>query len=577
MLLKISRKKTNKPMVFIAAMVLMVFLFGISVTNAANRFSVASGNWNSTSTWATTSGGSPGASVPGINDDVFVEGGFSITVSDAQFASSLTFTGTGVTLTVNSGITLAITNAITENSSTGTNYSNTIAGAGTITCASLTAGTSVVPSSDKTTTLTTTIAVLTISGNCSLYSSDNGNNQNNATFALSSGTVTVGGSIRSTNIDLTQNTSTFTMASGSQTGILILGGSTPFALGAGVNSITLAGTTTVVNYTYAGGQAVYPVAYHDLTLSGSGTKTLQTGTTTIGGNLYLTGTASSATVVGLAVTGNLNIDAGASFNIAGFNFSVTGATSVAGTLTHSNVTGTKTFTGDVTISSGGLWNETADVNMTFAGSLLNNGTFTTRPGVHTFNGTTTTIGGANAVSIPSLTISGTTTNTGSLTVSTTLAGAGTLTNGTNAFLFFGGSSITPTLTATTSPNTVNYTGTAQTVKPTTYYNLTTSGTGANTTSGVTVNGILSVEGTATLSAAPTFGTSATLQYNTSTSRAAGVEWITPFAATGGVIITNTGTITLNAAKVFNTSIPLNILTGSTPGDWKLPGIPGRRF
>ena len=70
-------------------------------------------------------------------------------------------------------------------------------------------------------------------------------------------------------------------------------------------------------------------------------------------------------------------------------------------------------------------------------------------------------------------------------------------------------------------------------------------------------------GAATASAAPTYGDNATLQYNTATSRTAGVEWINTFASTGGVIIANTGVITMNAAKVFNTSIPLTINTGAS--------------
>ncbi|MFC1873366.1 beta strand repeat-containing protein [Chloroflexota bacterium] len=98
---------------------------------------------------------------------------------------------------------------------------------------------------------------------------------------------------------------------------------------------------------------------------------------------------------------------------------------------------------------------------------------------------------------------------------------------------------------------------------TAYNNLTLSGGDVKTTTGVTVNGILSMEGTATASAAPIYGAAATLQYNTATARTAGVEWITPFAATGGVIIANTGAITANAAKVFNANVPLTINSGAT--------------
>ena len=62
----------------------------------------------------------------------------------------------------------------------------------------------------------------------------------------------------------------------------------------------------------------------------------------------------------------------------------------------------------------------------------------------------------------------------------------------------------------------------------------------------------------------TYGANATLQYNTATSRtASSEEWITPFAATGGVIIANTGAISPNAAKVFSATAPLTINSGAT--------------
>ncbi|HCT30353.1 MAG TPA: hypothetical protein DIW31_06390, partial [Bacteroidales bacterium] len=143
------------------------------------------------------------------------------------------------------------------------------------------------------------------------------------------------------------------------------------------------------------------------------------------------------------------------------------------------------------------------------------------------------------------------TGTGTLFVGGTMNGGGITST-------VGGGAAAPT------SGTVNYNALgAQTVGTYTYYNLTLSGSGAKTTTGVTVNNILSMEETATASVAPTYGAAATLQYNTATNRTAGVEWITPFAATGGVIIDNTGVITMDAAKVFNASIPLNINSGAT--------------
>ena len=106
-------------------------------------------------------------------------------------------------------------------------------------------------------------------------------------------------------------------------------------------------------------------------------------------------------------------------------------------------------------------------------------------------------------------------------------------------------------TFTPSTGTVNFNGAGvQNASGYTYNNLTLSGSGAKTTTGITVNGTLSMEGTATASAAPAYGASATLQYNTASSRTAGPEWLSTFSASGGVIIANTGVITLNAAKSF---------------------------
>jgi len=55
---------------------LFTLLFSFCYSRGAvDRYSVASGNWNQTSTWSTTSGGAPGASVPVAADNVYVEGG----------------------------------------------------------------------------------------------------------------------------------------------------------------------------------------------------------------------------------------------------------------------------------------------------------------------------------------------------------------------------------------------------------------------------------------------------------------------------------------------------------------------
>ncbi|MDO8442979.1 MAG: hypothetical protein Q7S81_01850, partial [bacterium] len=121
---------------------------------------------------------------------------------------------------------------------------------------------------------------------------------------------------------------------------------------------------------------------------------------------------------------------------------------------------------------------------------------------------------------------------------------------TSGTIFIG---TTPTLTFSTQAQLYNGTGVSynragdQLVLPVAYNNLTLAGSGNKTTTGVSLDGIFSMEGTATASAVPTYGSLAGLQYNTATARTASIEWVTPFAATGGVTIANTGTITLDAA------------------------------
>ena len=79
-----------------------------------------------------------------------------------------------------------------------------------------------------------------------------------------------------------------------------------------------------------------------------------------------------------------------------------------------------------------------------------------------------------------------------------------------------------------------------------------------------------MEGTATVTVTTgvvTYGSTATLQYNggANSRTVSSEEWITPFLATGGVIIkgSSSATITLNGAKVFSDNVPLNINSGGT--------------
>ncbi|MDF1559904.1 MAG: G8 domain-containing protein [Bacteroidales bacterium] len=62
------------------ALISVMLLLSATRTEAADRYSVASGNWGSTAIWSAASGGPAGASVPVAGDNVYIEGGFTVTL-----------------------------------------------------------------------------------------------------------------------------------------------------------------------------------------------------------------------------------------------------------------------------------------------------------------------------------------------------------------------------------------------------------------------------------------------------------------------------------------------------------------
>ncbi|MGL2987209.1 T9SS sorting signal type C domain-containing protein [Flavobacterium sp. RSSA_27] len=241
--------------------------------------------------------------------------------------------------------------------------------------------------------------------------------------------------------------------------------------------------------------------------AGANTAILKINSSTLNviGNISVPGAANSQvemTTGVLNIGGNFNSGATFSAGAGTVNYNNTGAQTI-GTYTYNNLT----------LSGSGV--KTANGNLTVNGALTT----------------------ANAVTLNM----GTNQLLGSLTV---LNNLGTIQTQNIA--------TTPIPTGKSWGGSVEFNGIAQTVSTGTYNNLILSGSGTKTTTGVTVNGILSMEGTATASVVPTYGTAATLQYNTVTARTTGVEWPSTFSGTGGVVIKNTGVITLNNAKTMNT-------------------------
>ena len=101
-------------------LLLLLAMFLVAATaSAATRYSVATGNWNSTATWSATSGGASGASVPVAGDAVIIEGADNVTVNVANAActsvvlGSPTGGGGAGTLTFASGSQLTVSGTVT--------------------------------------------------------------------------------------------------------------------------------------------------------------------------------------------------------------------------------------------------------------------------------------------------------------------------------------------------------------------------------------------------------------------------------------------------------------------------------
>ena len=131
---------------------------------------------------------------------------------------------------------------------------------------------------------------------------------------------------------------------------------------------------------------------------------------------------------------------------------------------------------------------------------------------------------------------------------------GTLNHNVNSLTIFGGGKFFD------NNSTVNYgLNGAQTVADATYGNLILSGSGVKSITSATVNGTLSMEGTATASAQPVYGPNAALQYKGTTAQSTGPEFPSTFSSSGGIIINNSNGVTLNGNRTITTS--LNFING----------------
>ncbi|MDQ6813325.1 MAG: hypothetical protein M3040_06305 [Bacteroidota bacterium] len=385
-------------------LLLVVLLTALTTNLFANTITtVGNGNWNST----TPNAPWPGGTLPASTDDVIIGNGLTLTVTANQICNSLSFTapssgsGSG-TLIVNTGYVLTVTTAVSASAptvavkATGLYY---ISGGGQVNCATLNCNNNLLPTGGPLTniTLTSTLTNLNVSGDLNIYSTYNssGGKSNNGKFNIQSGTVTVNGNINTISSN-SANIVTLDLVTSANNPSLIIGGSTPFNLSAtGTNTISLNGTGATVTYNGAA-QAVYNTSYTNLSLAGSGIKSMPVSAINVTNNLSISGTANTVSGSAVTVGGDVSIGPGSTFTAGSYGHNVAGNWSNSGTFTAGTSTVNLNGSSQQTISGG--------ATTTFNNLTLNNTTgasISTSPvitGILTFtNGKITT--GTNKVTL----------------------------------------------------------------------------------------------------------------------------------------------------------------------------------
>jgi fibronectin-binding autotransporter adhesin len=443
--------------------VLAGLLVGVGNVEAASRYSVATGNWSSTSTWSTSSGGASGASVPANGDNVYIEGGFTVTLTASPANSYI--------ISINSGSTLALgTFGITASSLTmycGVPSASVISGTGTLTlggnvtisdagtntigatisCAiSLGAARTFTVADDGTTATDLTVSGviggafgLTKDGAGTLVLS--GANTYTGSTSISVGTLKLGAAGGATNTPLGTTGSGTTVSSGA---CLDLNGytlGTAEALSLNGTGISSGGalTNTGGNASYSGAITLVSATEISTTSSGSLTLSGAIGGATVGLILDGAGTGTVSGVIG-TISGTLTKNGTGTWTLSGAN-TYTGATIInGGTLKAGRITQAFGITSAITLANttgvaldvtgfsnaiGSLTGGGANGgNVTLGAATLTIGSDNTSPAA--YSGIISGTGAITKNGTGTLMLSGANTYTGLTTVS-----AGTLKNGTN--------------------------------------------------------------------------------------------------------------------------------------------------
>jgi hypothetical protein len=207
------------------------------------------------------------------------------------------------------------------------------------------------------------------------------------------------------NVVLTNNGSLTISSTLSGTGLLTQAIGAVLNIGgtSAINNLSATASGNTVNYTGAA-QVVNNNNYFHLIVSGSGVKTLQAGTTAIGGNLTFSGTVSSTAVTGLTIGGSLSIGVGTSFTAGAFTHNVGGNWINNGTFDGvgstvnfngviQSITGSPITFNDLQFSGSGT--KTLGVDATISGNFsINNGAVAGLSNANTYTCNSLFLGGA---------------------------------------------------------------------------------------------------------------------------------------------------------------------------------------
>lgn len=269
----------------------------LSCYSSFDWIGTTSNDWNTGSNWLSgTVPSSTDQALIGVNrtftnfPNILASAG-TINVGSIQFGNT---GGQAAGVVVNSGSTLNVSGAITYQSdaNSGSGFTTTLSGAGTLNAGSISVLSNTTLASSYTSTLSSSVTNLNISGNISLTSSNSGAALFNSTFKLTGGTASLTGVVQTTN---TAGTTSSLLVVPSTAATLQLANSAPLSglSATGTNVVTFNNAGATVQYSGAA-QTVYTsagitglssgVSYQNISFSGTGIKTAASGNLNIAGD-----------------------------------------------------------------------------------------------------------------------------------------------------------------------------------------------------------------------------------------------------------------------------------------------------